>query len=426
MAKHPEELIFLSALLGRRAKSKKLGTSMGRVHDVVATLTELYPQLRGFVLQHKDTRVLYPATAQEYFDFHHSGVLIVDESRIASLELGDRDFSLRELLWDKQIVDVDGAKVVRVNDVQLLVSERQWVVHVDVGLSGLMRRLGFEGLARGAAKSVGKPLLDELISWKFVQPLSAEASALDPVRLTVGARKLNELHPGELADILEDLDSSQRQVILESLDTEIAAEAIQETDEDVQRAIFEGMNTELAADILEEMEPAKAADVLANLDEEASSAIIEAFEGEEEKADLQELLTYEDNTAGALMSTDYLEINGDRTVGEALEIVREAAGEIEAFYYVYVHDDDGKLVGALSLRHLLQTDPALQCGNVVQQRLVSLELTSDIVEIVTAFLRYNFLCLPVSDESGVLRGVISFKHSFDQLLPHLYRAWKAD
>jgi magnesium transporter len=126
------------------------------------------------------------------------------------------------------------------------------------------------------------------------------------------------------------------------------------------------------------------------------------------------------------MTTDYLEISGDETVGAAMELVREHAGEIEAFYYVYVHDDDGKLVGALSLRHLLQRDAALPCANVVQQRLVALHLDSGISEIADTFLRYNFLCLPITDDTGVLRGVISFKHAFDQLLPHLYRAWKAD
>ncbi len=399
---------------------------MGRVWDMVASLSELYPQVRGFVLRHRDTLVLYPATIEEYYEFLHRGVLSVDEARIMPLVMGEDEVSLRELLWDKQIVDVEGAKVVRVNDIQLLIGERQWVVHVDVGFSGLMRRLGWESIARGVARSLGKGLADELISWKFVQPVTAQAGKLEPIRLTVGAKRLNELHPGEIADILEDLDSHQRQVIMEALESDVAAEALAETDEDVQKSIIESLDTETAADILEEMEPAMAADVLQNLDEAASSAIIAAFEEEEEQADIKELLGYEDDTAGALMTTDFLELGADRTVGEALELVRESAGDIESFYYVYVHDDDGKLIGALSLRHLLQTDPALQIGNVVQQRLVALSLTADLAEIADTFLRYNFLCLPVVDDRGVLKGVVSFKHAFDQLLPHLYRAWKAD
>ena len=421
-----EELHFLSSFLGRPARSLKLGTSMGRVWDVIATLTELYPQVRGIVLRHRDTLVLYPATGEEYLDLIHRGYLTVDEQRIAPYELGADDMSLRDVLWDKQIVDVEGAKVERVNDVHLLIGERQWVVHVDVGFSGLLRRLGWESSMKPVARALGKRIQDELISWKFVQPVATRSAQLEPIRLTVGAQRLNELHPGELADILEDLDHHQRQAMMAALEDDVAADVLEETDEDVQKSVIEGMDEEKAADIIEEMEPAKAADLLQSLDEESSSAIIEAFEGEEEKAELQELMTYSEDTAGSLMTTDYIEVGGDVSVSEVMEKVREASAEIEAFYYVYVHDDDGKLVGALSLRHLLQEDPSLKVGNLLQPRLVVLQLKSDVAEIADQFLRYAFLALPVADESGVLRGVITFKHAFDQLLPHLYRAWKAD
>lgn len=425
-ARQTEELHFLSEFLDRPARSKKLGTSMGRVWDVIATVTELYPQVRGIVLRHRDTHVLYPATGEEYLELIQRGHLTVDEQRIQPYEVGADDMSVRDVLWDKQIVDVEGAKVVRVNDVHLLIGERQWVVHVDVGFSGLLRRLGWEGSLKPFARAMGKPIQDELISWKFVQPVVVHTPDMQPIRLTVGAQRLNELHPGELADILEDLSHQQRQAMMAALEDDVAADVLEETDEEVQKSIIEGMDEEKAADIIEEMEPAKAADLLQSLDEESSSAIIEAFEGEEEKAELQELMTYSEDTAGSLMTTDYIEVGADVSVGEVMEKVREAAEEIEAFYYVYVHDDDGKLIGALSLRHLLQEDPSLKVGNIVQPRLVTLEVSSDIAEIADQFLRYAFLAMPVVDESGVLRGVISFKHAFDQLLPHLYRAWKAD
>jgi CBS domain-containing protein len=426
MVAHTEELVFLSSFLGRPAKSSKLGTSMGRVWDVIATLGELYPQVRGVVLRHRDKDVIYPATYEEYMHLLHRRELIVDEQLIRPVERGPEDVSLRDLLWDKQIVDVEGAKVVRVNDIHLLIGERQWVVHVDVGFSGLLRRLGWESTIKPFATAFRKPLKDELISWKFVQPVSSDSARIAPIRLTVGAQKLSELHPGELADILEDLDHQQRQAILASLDAETAAEVLEETDEDVQKSVFEAMDEELAADILEEMEPAAAADILGNLDEESSSDILEAFEGAEEKAELQELMTYEDDEAGSLMTTDFIEISANQTVGEAVAATKKSAEEIEAIYYVYVHDDDGKLSGVISWRHLLTADPALQIGNILQQRLVTLPLDAHMHEIADTFLRYKFLYLPVVDETGVLVGVISFKHAFDQLLPHLYRVWKQD
>lgn len=422
----PDELIYMSAILGRPAYSRTLGTGMGKVWDVVAQVTELFPEVKGLVLRHRGRLVLYPAAGQEYLDLLKHGQLKVDEHKILPLEPGPDDISIRDTLWDKQIVDVEGAKVVRVNDVQLLVGERQWVVHVDVGVSGLVRRLGYESAMRKAAQAFGKKFEDELISWKYVQPVSHTQDTPGPVRLKVGAQRLRELHPGELADILEDLDHSQRQVVLASMDAETAAEALEETDYDVQKAILESLEPERAAEIIEEMEPSIAADLLSDLDVTASEQIIQKFEFEDERAEVTELMTYEEETAGGLMTTDFLEISEEQTVEDAIELLRANAEEIEAYYYVYVHDEDGKLLGALSLRHLLLTDPALQVGNILSGRLITVSLDAGLKEIAEIFLTYNFLFIPVVDDDGVQKGVISFKDSLDDLMPTLYKTWKKD
>ncbi|MCL4305733.1 CBS domain-containing protein [bacterium] len=416
----------MSAILGRPAYSRTLGTGMGKVWDVVAQVTELFPEVKGLVLRHRGRLVLYPAAGQEYLDLLKHGQLKVDEHKILPLEPGPDDISIRDTLWDKQIVDVEGAKVVRVNDVQLLVGERQWVVHVDVGVSGLVRRLGYESAMRKAAQAFGKKFEDELISWKYVQPVSHTQDTPGPVRLKVGAQRLRELHPGELADILEDLDHSQRQVVLASMDAETAAEALEETDYDVQKAILESLEPERAAEIIEEMEPSIAADLLSDLDVTASEQIIQKFEFEDERAEVTELMTYEEETAGGLMTTDFLEISEEQTVEDAIELLRANAEEIEAYYYVYVHDEDGKLLGALSLRHLLLTDPALQVGNILSGRLITVSLDAGLKEIAEIFLTYNFLFIPVVDDDGVQKGVISFKDSLDDLMPTLYKTWKKD
>lgn len=422
----PEELVYLSSMLGRPAYSRTLGTGMGKVWDVIAQVTEMFPEVKGLVLRNGGRLVLYPATGQEYQEFVKARKLKVDEHKIVPLSPSPDDISIRETLWDRQIVDVEGAKVVRVNDVQLLIGDRQWVVHVDVGVTGLARRLGYETAMRKAAKLLGRKIEDELISWKYVQPVSDSADAPGPVRLKVGAQRLKELHPGEIADILEELSHEQRQVMVASMDVETAAEALEETDYDVQKAILEGLEPERAADILEEMEPSIAADLLSDLDESASEQIIQKFEFEDERAEVAELMTYEENTAGALMTTDYLELAEDRTVEDALELLRDSADEIEAYYYIYVHDEDGVLLGAVSLRNLLQKDPALQLGNILSGRLITVTLDTNLSEIAELFLRYNFLFLPVVDESGVQKGVVSFKDSLDDLMPTLYKTWKKD
>lgn len=425
-SRHPEELVYLSAMLGRPAYSRTLGTGMGKVWDVIAQVTEMFPEIKGLVLRHGGRLVLYPATGMEYFDLLKNGKLKVDEHKIVELAPLPDDISIRDTLWDRQIVDVEGAKVVRVNDVQLLIGERQWVVHVDVGVSGLVRRLGYEHALRKLAKFVGRKYDDELISWKYVQPVSHMQGTPGPVRLKVGAQRLSELHPGELADILEDLDHAQRQMVVASMDAETAAEALEETDYDVQKAILEGLEPDRAADILEEMEPSIAADLLSDLDETASEQIIQKFEFEDERAEVTELMSYEEETAGALMTTDYIEISEEQTVQDALDLLRANAEEIEAYYYVYIHDEDGRLLGAVSLRSLLMTDPALQLGNILSGRLITIELDTGLSEIAELFLRYNFLFLPVVDENGIQKGVVSFKDSLDDLMPTLYKTWKKD
>ncbi|MCC6476978.1 magnesium transporter [bacterium] len=424
--RQPEELVFLSSMLGKPAYSGTLGTGMGRVWDAVAQVTELFPELRGLVLRNGGRLVLYPASRSEYMELLKKGRLSVEEHKIVPLALSPDDISIRDTLWDRQIVDVEGAKVVRVNDVQLLIGERQWVVHVDVGFSGLLRRIGTEKTARTLAKAMGRKLEDELISWKFVQPVSRSEDAPGPVRLKIGAQRLQELHPGELADILEELDHGQRQVVVASMDPEMAAEALEETDYEVQKAILEGMPPEKAAEIIEEMEPSMAADLLSDLDETASEQIIQNFEFEDERAEVAELMSYEEETAGALMTTDFLEISENETVADALDLLRDNAEEIEAYYYVYVHDDDGKLLGVISLRGLMLTDPALQIGNIVSSRLITVPLDATLTDIAETFLRYNFLFIPVVDENGIQKGVVGFKDSLDELMPTLWKAWKKD
>jgi len=419
-----DEFVYLSSIIGRRARSRELGTPMGHVYDVVATMGGMYPQLRGLVLRHRNTFAFYPASRDDYVELLSRRRLTVDERRIEPLELGSQDISLRDLLWDKQIVDVKGVKVERVNDVHLLIAEKQWVVHVDVGFAGLLRRLGWLWPIQGLCKLLHIPLKEELIAWKFVQPVSSEG-ALGLVRLTISSDYMKKLHPGELADLLEDLDKLERQSMLAAMDDETAAEVLEETDEDTVKAIFEDLSTDRAADILEEMEPNRAADVLASLSPDTSDEIIEEIE-QEAKEDIQELIAYPERTAGAVMTTDFLEIGSDATVSEALAAVRSAADEIEAFYYVYVNDTEGRLLGAISLRHLLQASPEETLSQALQPRLITIVTDTPVGEIAELFLRYNFLSLPVVDEENRLKGVVSLKHAFDELLPYFYRQWKAD
>src|SRR5207245_1817147 len=221
----------------------------------------------------------------------------------------------RDLL-DKQIVDTHGAKVVRVNDLQLSEVEGQLrLVGADVGMRGIFRRIGAERLAERAAGIVGRKLPRGIIPWHLVEPLQSADAA---VRLTVPHAKLALLHPADIADIVEEMTADERVAVFEQLDAETAAEALAEVEPEMQAAIVSDLDEERAADILEEMDPDEAADLLQDLPEERREELVELME-KEEKQDVEELLTYAEDSAGGIMTTDYVALAGGLTAAQAID-----------------------------------------------------------------------------------------------------------
>ncbi len=313
--------LFVSEILGRKVAGAD-GRAIGKAVDLVASAGEMYPLVWGLVidLQSGGRKVVSMPTA-ELHELPRRGPLRINAASLQDLKLGTHDFLIRDLLLDKQIVDVQGAKVERVNDVHLLVTDRARIVHVDVGFTGLLRRLGFEQAARALWGVTRRPLPDELISWKFVQPLGESDEPGRPIRLQVEHAKIRDLHPGELADILEDLGKDERAMILQAIGPEAAADALEEAEEDVQAAVISQLEPSVAADILEEMDPGEAADILTSLPDAQSEEIMEEVEAPE-RAQLEQLIEYEEKTAAALMTPEFVSIGPNATVAEAMDEVR--------------------------------------------------------------------------------------------------------
>lgn len=276
---------------------------------------------------------------------------------------------LREEILDKQIVDTFGAKVVRVNDLQFLRLESKLrLVHVDVGFKGLMRRVGWE---RGVCATVrwlfSYDLPDRFIGWKYVQLLSGKA----PLHLSVSQKKLSELHPAELADILEDLRGRDRSAIFHALDTETAADALEEIDDPkLQTALIETVSVEKASDIIEEMSPNEAADLLADLPQERADQILQEMNAETAE-DLRELLVHEEESAGGIMTTSLLSLSPELTVETAMTRLHQEAADLDVLYYVYLLDPVGQLSGVVSVRDLLTASPQQRLSEIQTSRLIT-------------------------------------------------------
>ncbi len=299
----PQVFLFLSQILRKKMIDVK-GRPLGQILDVVVPLGEPYPSVSGVLVKpdHRGTPVIMPWRNL----VEVNGCFVVDTREAdTSWEGGTEaeEIWLKESLLDKQIVDTNGAKVRRVNDLQFLMARGGlYLIHVDVGFRGLMRRVGLEKVTDYLLKGLFEyDLPDQFISWQFVQPLSSPGL----LRLNVAESRLAQLHPADIADIIEELDIRQRTAVFQSLDVETAAETLEETDPKIQVTLIENMDVEQASDIIEEMSLSDAADLLADLPRDKAEDILEAME-QDIADDVKELLAHPEETAGGLMTTAYL------------------------------------------------------------------------------------------------------------------------
>ncbi len=323
---------------------------------------------------------------------------------------------LREDLLDKQVVDTDGAKIRRVNDLQFLkTSHGLHLVHVDVGFRGLIRRVGLIKPFDAILQSLfDYKLPNQLISWKFVQPLHSP----DLLRLNITQNRLGQIHPADLADILEDLDIRQRGAVFKALDVETAAETLEETDPKIQVSLINDLNTAEASDIIEEMSLSEAADLLGDLPKAKAEGILKEME-KDIADDVKELLTHPEREAGGMMTTSYLSFRPSTTVREALEKFRQEAEDIDLVYYVYVTDEEDLLLGVISLRDLILADSDKRLEEIMDDRVISVKLDDKDDTIAEHFAKYAVTAIPVVDENDRMQGTILFKNLLDVVAPHL-------
>src|SRR2546430_2719237 len=361
-------MLYLSQVLSRPIRDLE-GERVATVKDVIIRLGEDdHPPVTGFVARYR--RRDFFLSRWRIAEFGEQGV------RLNSDILDLRPFVRREgevLLardvLDKQLVDVDGKRVVRVNDVQIIEAAGEWrVTGADVSLQGLWRRLAPAGFA-GTRRAV------EVIDWADVGYLATDAAT---VQLKSSSGKLARLHPVEIARLAEALSYHHGTEIVEALDDETAAETLEEMPAERQARILGDMDEERAADILEWMSPDEAADVLGDLPEEKAEELLGLMESEEQ-ADVAELLPYEDDTAGGLMTTEFVTLPRELTVGEALARLREMAETPNMIYYLYVvsGEDSWALTGVIALRSLILADPAVPLEDVMRSEIQVAHVNDD-------------------------------------------------
>ena len=405
-------MLYLSQVLGRPIRDLE-GLRVATVKDVIVRLGEDdHPPVTGLVARYRRRDFFLPRWRVS--ELNENGVRL--NSDILDLRPFGRRVSevlLARDVLDKQLIDVDGKRVVRVNDVQIIEAAGDWrVTGADVSLQGLWRRLAPAGFV-GTRRPV------EVLDWADVGYLATDAAT---VQLKSSSDKLARLHPVEIARLAEALSYHHGSEVVESLDDETAAETLEEMPAERQAKILGDMDQERAADILEWMSPDEAADVLGDLPEEKAEELLGLME-DQEQADVAELLPYEDDTAGGLMTTEFVTLPRQLTVGEALARLREMAETPNMIYYLYVVEEEGswKLSGVIALRNLILGDPAMPLEEIMRTEIQKGEPDEPAKEVAQRIAEYNLLALPVVDDGGDILGIITVDDAMEILLPKDWR-----
>ena len=393
--------IYLSELLERPILDKK-GDAIGKIRDLNVVPGDPFPCVEGLYIR---TPGGMAYVSMKEINVLNKRVVTIrgDVGSIVHAEPREKEILIAKHIMDKQIVDVNGVKVVRVNDVQLgQVNDHFGMLAIDVGFGGLIRRLGF-----------GKARKGTLIPWQYVTTLEP---GLDRLTLTMTRKSLAEMHPGDMAEILSQVSMQERTALLSSLDEETAGDVIGELDDETAAKIINEMEPEKAADVLEHMDPDEAADVLGDLPEKKAVELLNRMD-KEEAEEVRELLEHDEDTAGGLMTTDYVCFPPDMTTEEVMKDLRLLAPDIEMIYYLYVVDKEERLLGVLSLKDLILASPKTLLESVMKTNPKRVFATEDKKEVAEMVSRYNLYAIPVVDEQDHILGIITVDDVVDMLLP---------
>ncbi len=401
--------VSLTALLGTPVTDVH-GHLRGRLKDIAVATGPDAGKVAGLVLKTRTGLAIVPShevmeTPAGTLELRSAGALVPLEDQGSYLYL-------RQDLIDRQIIDVHGRKVVRVNDVEL-----EWmgqgaahllrVAEVEVGMRGAFRRV-FQGLLpRASIEKLSAKFSAHSIPWQFVDVIEVDPARR--VKLRIAFERLAEMHPSDLADILEDLPPAEREAVFTSLDEDVAAETLEEVEPKLQKSLLERLDEERIADIVEEMDPGAAADLLAELPEEQSDAILEEMEPEE-RQEVSELLEFAEDSAAGCMTTDFVQLDRESTVAQAVEALSHFDGDLESVAEIYLCDEKGLLAGSIPMARLVIAQPETRLSVLAEARVLSCPVNLRQKDLAELFDKYNLYALAVVDSEGSMVGVVQADH----------------
>ena len=406
--------VSLTALLGTPVTDAQ-GHMRGRLKDIAVATGPDAGKVAGLVLKTRDGLCIVPS--QDVMETPSGTLELRSSGALVPLKDEGNYLYLRQDLVDRQIIDIHGRKVVRVNDVDL-----EWmgkgaahllrVAEVEIGLRGAFRRV-FKGLLpRATLEKISRKLSAHGIPWQFVDVIEVDPARR--VKLRIEYERLAEMHPSDLAEILEDLAPAEREALFSSLDEEVAAETLEEVEPKLQKSLLESLDEERIADIVEEMDPGAAADLLGELSDERSEAILEEMEPEE-RHEVEELLEFHEDSAAGRMTTEFVWVGVEATVADAVQALRLFDGDAETVTEIYLLDPKRVLRGSVPLARMVVAQPASHMSVLAEPRVLSCPAEMHQSDVAELFDKYNLHSLPVIEAQGRMVGVV---HS-DQVISYL-------
>ena len=422
--------IFLSEILHLPIFNATTGRKIGRIVDVAARTSHVYPKITALIasMHDKQDPLYVPWGLVRLTMFKkHVTVEYPFEHDSNHRESAENEILLKKTFLDKQIISTSGYKLVRVNDLQLLIDNSSkdnpnlWLVHIDIGFKGLLRRLGWVNFLNPIFHwFFARDINDKFLTWKNVQPMTA-TNVNGSVVLKADSSKLSAIHPADLADILEDLGTDERISLLESISAVTAAATLQEMPINLRVQMAESLDNEKLAGIIAEMQMDETVDLLDELEINKREAVFRLLT-QDRVAEIKDLTKLSAFSVGSIMNTNFVTAMETQTVREVLKAVKAETKRAELLSYVYVIDEEEHIRGLVTLRQLLSSKGTMPIASIMRGNIISVRIDSSIKRMAQVFFKYKFDAIPVVDENGKLQGIITMRDALDAVFPEVRRA----
>ena len=381
------------------------GSVIGKLNDLIIDFNSPKPTVKTIEIKN-GRRLSY--VSSDFLEIHKDSSekysIKLNTNSINVMPLPEDEFLLARDFLDKQIVDINGKKVERVNDVRIGVINEKWnVVAVDIGLRGLLRRLGVEYPAIRVTNMLKMEFRNTLVYWDNVQPLS---TGIQSLQLSTSMGKLKTLHAADIADIIEELDKQAQITLFQSLSDEKAAEVLEEVEADVQLSLLNTLSDEKASDILEIMPSDEAADILEEIEDTRAEKLLTQMEAENSN-EIRELMEYDEKTVGSLMAKEFISFLPDVTVGNALAYLKGNKPKDDISHYIYLTNNKNKLIGGVTLLDIVAADTGAKLYDLMTANVKSIRDKDSINKVMELMQKYNLLALPVVNGNNELLGITS-------------------